>query len=147
MSAALLDVNVLIALAWPQHVHHAAAHRWFASKARGAWATCAITQLAFVRISSNPKIIPEAVAPRSAHAALAALTSLSGHVYWETLPSPAGVASLNAVPVVGHRQVTDAYLIDVARHHGGLLVTFDKAMLTLAQAVDMKAAGRVVVIA
>ena len=143
----LLDVNVLIALAWPQLVHHAAAHRWFESKSRGAWATCAITQLAFVRISSNPRIITEAVAPRSAHAALAQLINLPGHVYWEALPPPASSASLAAVPVVGHRQVTDAYLIDRARHHGGSLVTFDKAMLALAGAVDKKAPGRVVVIA
>jgi hypothetical protein len=26
----LLDVNVLLALAWPTHVYHLAAHRWFA---------------------------------------------------------------------------------------------------------------------
>ena len=147
MSASLLDVNVLIALAWPQHVHHAAAHRWFESNSRGAWATCAITQLAFVRISSNPRIIPEAVAPRCAHAALAQLIKLPDHVYWEVLPPPASSAALTAVPVVGHRQVTDAYLIDLARHHGGSLVTFDKAMLTLAEVVDKKAPGRVVVIA
>jgi len=143
----LLDVNVLIALAWPQHVHHAAAHRWFESKSRGAWATCAITQLAFVRISSNPRIIPEAVSPRSAHAALAQLITLPDHIYWELLPSPASSVSLMAVPVVGHRQVTDAYLIDLARHHGGSLVTFDKAMLTLAAAMGKKAPGPVVVIA
>lgn len=146
MSAALLDVNVLIALAWPQHVHHAAAHRWFDSKSRGAWATCAITQLAFVRISSNPKIIPEAVAPRSAHAALCALTGLRGHVYWEALPAPAQCATLKAVSMVGHLQVTDAYLLDLARHHVGRLITFDKGLLALAMAVDRKSASRVVLI-
>ena len=147
MSASLLDVNVLIALAWPQHVHHAAAHRWFDAKSRGAWATCAITQLAFVRISSNPKIIPEAVSPRSAHATLDELIALPGHAYWEALPAPSECAALRAVPVVGHRQVTDAYLIDVARHHAGRLVTFDKAILALAAAVDKKYAARVSLIA
>ena len=49
--------------------------------------------------------------------------------------------------MVGHRQVTDAYLIDVARHHAGRLVTFDKAMLTLAAAVGEKYAARVSLIA
>lgn len=146
MSASLLDANVLIALAWPQHVHHVAAHRWFDSKSRGAWATCAITQLAFVRISSNPKIIPEAATPRSAHAVLNELVTLPGHVYWEALPSPAGCEALKAVPVVGHRQVTDAYLIDLARHHAGRLVTFDKAMLALAATVDKSYAARVALI-
>jgi predicted nucleic acid-binding protein len=55
MSAFLLDTNLLIALAWPQHVHHGEAHAWFGKVARGAWATCPITQLGFIRISSNPK--------------------------------------------------------------------------------------------
>ena len=147
MSAALLDVNVLIALAWPQHVHHPAAHRWFDSNARGAWATCAITQLAFVRISSNPKIIPEAVAPRSAHAVLCDLVRLPGHVYWESLPSPAACATLAAVSMVGHLQVTDAYLLDLVRHHVGRLITFDKGLFTLAAAIDKKLAARVLMIA
>ena len=147
MTAVLLDVNVLIALAWPQHVHHAAAHRWFDSNSRGAWATCAITQLAFVRISSNPKIIPEAVAPRSAHAVLCDLVQLPGHAYWESLPAPAACTTLAAVSMVGHLQVTDAYRLDLARHHDGGLITFDKGVLALAAAVDKKLAARVVVIA
>jgi predicted nucleic acid-binding protein len=29
--SSLLDVNVLLALAWPNHVHHAASRTWFAS--------------------------------------------------------------------------------------------------------------------
>jgi hypothetical protein len=58
----LLDTNLLIALAWPQHIHHAQAHAWFGKTGHQAWATCPITQLGFVRISSNAKIIPAAVA-------------------------------------------------------------------------------------
>lgn len=147
MSAALLDVNVLIALAWPQHVHHAAAHRWFAARGRGAWATCALTQLAFVRISSNPKIIDAAVAPTAANAALVQIASLSGHQYWENLPPPAGAAALSSVAVAGHRQVTDAYLIALAVHHRGRLVTFDKAVPALAAALGNEPASRVLLLA
>lgn len=43
MKAALLDINVLLALAWPSHQHHAAAHGWFARESRHGWATCAFT--------------------------------------------------------------------------------------------------------
>jgi len=50
MPVHLLDVNVLIALGWPNHKHHASAHRWFSSIAAGGWATCPLTQCAFVRI-------------------------------------------------------------------------------------------------
>lgn len=66
MSVGLLDINVLIALAWPAHVHHAPAHDWFLRHHHHGWATCPLTQLRFVRISSNPRIILEAVSPRQA---------------------------------------------------------------------------------
>ena len=59
----LLDINLLIALAWPSHVHHRQAHAWFAENAPSGWATCPFTQCGFVRISSNPQIIPEADSP------------------------------------------------------------------------------------
>ena len=63
MSVGLLDANMLIALAWPSHVHHREAHEWFAANQSAGWATCPLTRCAFVRVSSNPKIIPEAVVP------------------------------------------------------------------------------------
>lgn len=44
-SVALLDLNVLLALAWPTHEHHEPAHAWFARhKQRGLWATCSSTR-------------------------------------------------------------------------------------------------------
>jgi len=54
----LLDINVLLAIAWPQHVHHARVKRWLlAQTARGklSIATCPLTQLGFLRISMNIK--------------------------------------------------------------------------------------------
>lgn len=45
MTAYLLDVDVLLALLWPEHEFHDAAQRWFASTGSGHWATTAITQL------------------------------------------------------------------------------------------------------
>ena len=51
---ALLDVNVLVALFDPAHVHHEAAHAWFGTHRRQRWATCALTENAFVRVVSNP---------------------------------------------------------------------------------------------
>lgn len=54
MTAILLDTNVLLALAWPNHQHHGTAQRWFKREAPRGWATCALTQLGFVRLSSNP---------------------------------------------------------------------------------------------
>jgi hypothetical protein len=47
----LLDVNVLLAWAWPTHIYHGAAHRGFPGVASSGWASCPLTQLRFVRLS------------------------------------------------------------------------------------------------
>jgi hypothetical protein len=58
MKVALLDTNVLLALAWPNHQHHGPAHTWFAQHAKKGRATCAFTQLGFIRLLSTPPAIP-----------------------------------------------------------------------------------------
>jgi len=70
MKRALPDVNVLLVLTWPDHQHHAAAQAWFRREGRQGWAPCDLTQLSFVRLSSNPTFTPAsarppAVAPRA----------------------------------------------------------------------------------
>lgn len=115
MKTSLLDVNMLIALAWPSHVHHRQAHAWFSQNAARGWATCPLTQCAFVRISSNPKIIPEAVTPREALALLSQMTGMKTHTFWK---DEIGILDKH-VPsglLVGHRQITDAYLLGLAIH-------------------------------
>ncbi|MEO8103827.1 MAG: TA system VapC family ribonuclease toxin [Betaproteobacteria bacterium] len=129
--AYLLDVNVLIALAWPQHVHHKAAHVWFDQAGCKRWASCPLTQLAFVRISSNAKIITNAVSPRAAMQALAQMTALSGHQFWPDDLPLGGLASFSRASLVGHRQVTDAYLLEIARHRQGILATLDGGIADL----------------
>ena len=132
MTRYLLDTNVLIALAWPQHIHHASAHAWFGSTGHTAWATCPITQLGFVRISSNPKIIAQAVTPRDAMAMLARIVALPGHEFWADDIAPATEAVFSNPGLVGHRQVTDGYLLALARHRAGRLATFDQGVRHLA---------------
>ncbi len=127
----LLDVNVLIALAWPNHVHHAAAHAWFASVSGEGWATCSITEVGFVRVSANAAAIPTAVSPIEAGKVLGAMTALPGHTFW---PDATRLIQSDAIPlsyVTGHRQVTDAHLIALGDAHGGRVATFDRRMLTL----------------
>lgn len=122
MTVALLDTNVLLALAWPNHQHHEAAHQWFHQEAGLGWATCALTQLGFVRLSSNPAYTPEAVAPGEAAALLARMTSHPQHQFWAELPA---VDADTLRHSIGHQQVMDAYLVRLARAHAGRLVTFD----------------------
>jgi uncharacterized protein len=130
----LLDTNVLIALAWPQHVHHGKAHEWFRQVGRKAWATCPFTQVAFMRISSNPKIIPDAVSPREALQVLKQIVAVSGHQFWSDDLSPTEAAVFSSVALVGHRQVTDAYLLALAQHRRGKLATFDSGVAELISA-------------
>ena len=131
MSIHLLDTNVLIALAWPQHVHHAQAHDWFAATGRHDWASCPLTQLGFIRISSNPAIIPDAVGPRDALSVLNRIISLPGHHFWPDIMAPASTAVFNSLALVGHRQITDAYLLALAQHHKGVLATLDRGIAEL----------------
>jgi uncharacterized protein len=133
VSAHLLDTNVLIALAWPQHVHHAKAHEWFQGVGHGGWATCPVTQAAFIRISSNPKIIADAVTPRAALQVLQKIVAISGHRFWADDVAPAEAKIFTSAALVGHRQVTDAYLVALVQHHKGKLATFDRGVAELIQ--------------
>ncbi len=77
----LLDVNVLVALAWPTHMHHATAHAWFSQHGSRAFATCTLTQLGFVRISMNPVVVGEAVTAVDALRLAAQIAALPGHTF------------------------------------------------------------------
>lgn len=122
MKLALLDVNVLLALAWPNHQHHGRAHEWFFRESGNGWATCALTQLAFVRLSSNPSYTSAAVTPPVAASLLIALALHDKHQFWSDLPPVAVDVFTRAL---GHQQVTDAYLVRLAERYGGRVVTFD----------------------
>ncbi|MDZ7669431.1 MAG: type II toxin-antitoxin system VapC family toxin [Gammaproteobacteria bacterium] len=128
MTARLLDVNVLVALTWPTHVHHLAARTWFDRESAAGWATCPITQLGFVRVSSNPKAIPDAVRPQQAIAMFQQMTRLPGHRFWPDDVPVTATGPFASLSLVGHRQVTDAYLVALARHHGGKLATLDRGV-------------------
>jgi hypothetical protein len=130
VTVGLLDVNMLIALTWPTHVHHLPAHAWFAENSPSGWATCPLTQCAFVRISSNRRIIPEAVTPREALALLEEVVRQESHTIWQ---DDIGVLD-DRIPselLVGHRQITDAYLLGLAIRNEGRLVTLDTGISEL----------------
>ncbi|MBP7828351.1 MAG: VapC toxin family PIN domain ribonuclease [Kiritimatiellae bacterium] len=131
MRPALLDVNLLIALAWPSHVHHEPAHRWFAGNERFGWATCPLTQLAFVRLSSNSRIIEDAVLPQEALAVMKRIILLPHHVFWTDDLDPSALADGPFARIGSHRQVTDAYLLALAAARQGRLATLDRGMAAL----------------
>lgn len=132
MTTSLLDVNVLIALLWPAHEHHDAAHRWFAARGRARWATCPLTQMAFVRIVSNPAFSEDALSPVEALALLARNMAHPGHEFWPDDLDLMRALGPSAARLQGHRQLTDAYLLGLARRRGRALASFDLGLRELA---------------
>jgi toxin-antitoxin system PIN domain toxin len=128
----LPDINVLLALAWSSHPHHDAAHEWFSREASGGWATCLLTQTAFLRLSLNPQIVSVAVDCRVAMNLLQGLVAHPQHTYIEAAPALTAAPFDELVPrIMGYRQVSDATLLHFARAHGLKLVTFDQAMASI----------------
>jgi toxin-antitoxin system PIN domain toxin len=124
----LLDVNLLVALAWPNHVHHTAALAWFRRNQGAGWATCPLTQSGFVRVSSNPSMVSEARSPQEAIQLLRRIVALPHHVFWHDDVSVASSEFVDEVRLVGYRQVTDAHLLALAQQRGGRLATLDGKM-------------------
>lgn len=119
----LLDGNVLVALVGATHVHHAAAQRWFASQ-RQPFATCPITQGTLIRLLMS-------LGELRAEEATQVLAGLSAHPRHRFWPDSIGYGEVMWTGVMGQRQVTDAYLAALARHHRGRLVTFDRGLASL----------------
>jgi uncharacterized protein len=124
--ANLLDVNLLVALFHPRHIHHEVAHSWFAEHVDEGWATCPITLNGACRVLSNPAagLAGARVSEVATH--LRHFCQSPRHQFW-----PASVSvldeSLFALEYLhGHKQITDAYLLGMAIRNGGRLVTFDR---------------------
>lgn len=135
---ALLDVNALVALVWDSHVHHAAIRRWFRSRGGNDWATCTVTESGFVRVSSNPRVLPSPVSVDEARRALSLLRQATGHRFLANDVSP---CDDDVGAIAGHSQVTDAVLVTLARRQGMRLVTFDSAAATLGTKGDVELLG------
>lgn len=124
--AALLDVNVLIALFDPVHIHHEPAHAWFARHGDAGWATCPLTENALVRILSNPAYPGRRTTLDDAIQRLDRFCSSGHHVFWPEDQSIRDAALFSPVHIVGHRQITDVYLLALAVRRDGRLATFDR---------------------
>jgi len=127
----LLDVNVLIAAIWPTHESHSTVQQWLGRHAGDGWATCPLTQAAFVRIVSNPAFSPNALTSRDALALLDANLRHATHHFWEDEISLLAAVELFAERLVGHQQISNAYLLGLAIHKKGKLATLDQGVLAL----------------
>lgn len=127
-SIALLDVNVLVALVDPDHVHHDLAHDWFADEGARGWATCPLTENGFIRVISNPAYGLDGFRPDAVARILATFIDSPHHACWADDISLANTALFDLSLAAGHRQLTDIYLLGLAVRQNGRLATFDKTI-------------------
>jgi toxin-antitoxin system PIN domain toxin len=120
----LLDVNVLIAMLDAAHVGHAAASRWLARELKHGWASCPLTQNGCIRVMSQPAY-PGTLAAAEVAGRLAEAARDTSHTFWPDDVSLLEEGLLDWQHVLGHRQVTDNYLLALAVRHQGRFVTFD----------------------
>lgn len=124
----LLDVNVLIALIDPGHVAHDDAHEWFVAVGQNSWATCPITENGVIRILGNPKYPNSPGSPAAIVNIVQRLRALPGHNFWSDEISLADEAFVDPSKILTSGQVTDTYLLALAKKHGAKLATFDRKL-------------------
>lgn len=129
----LPDVNVLVALTNPAHVHHAQAHRWLSTIER--FATTPVTENGLVRLLLNSAVTGQHV---SGQQAIGILTGLRADKRASFLPDDSSLASprIDVVGLAGHRQATDFHLVNLAGRHEATLVTFDRRITQALVASD-----------
>ena len=116
----LLDANVLIALSVTDHEHHEAARTWLGRRRR--FATSPSTQGSLTRFVVRVSTVDHAIE------ALRLLAANPRHEFW---PDAAPYDDNTLRGVVGHRQVTDAYLAEQCLIRGARLATFDQGLAVL----------------
>lgn len=124
---ALLDVNLLVALFDPDHIHHTLAHDWFTDHRSAGWATCAMTENGFVRVLANPNY-GAGMRVTDLITRLRQFCSSGGHVFWPDAASMRDDRLFKPSLIRGHRQLTDVYLLGLAVKQGGCLATFDRTI-------------------
>lgn len=117
----LLDVNLLMALLWENHEQHGKARAWF--KKVTSFATCPVVQLGFARISAH-SLLGYGMTPEMAFGILRQLLADPRHTF---VPDDLSCDDrvLRTDLMAGVNQITDRYLVALARQHGLALATLD----------------------
>jgi len=120
----LLDGNLLVALAIDSHVFHDRAQRWFDSQTE-PFATCTITEGTLLRVHMT---VAQNNSATAAWSVLEAIHAMPDHFFWNDGFS---YRELSFAGLTGSKQITDAWLAELARRHGAQLATLDTALASL----------------
>lgn len=126
MSIGLLDVNMLLALFDPRHVHHEPAQRWFETEGRRGWASCPLTENGFIRIASQPSYPSSPGNTTVVRELLTEFCRHSRHTFWPDSATLRDDKLFCSGALVGSHHLTDVYLLGLAVQHHGRLITFDR---------------------
>jgi len=124
----LLDVNVLVALFDPSHIHHEVAHGWFGENRDHGWATCPITENGFLRVVTNPAYPGRRTSVADAAERFRRFLESRHHTFWPDAVSLVDSERVALAHVTGHNELTDTYLLALTVRHHGRLVTFDRRL-------------------
>jgi toxin-antitoxin system PIN domain toxin len=125
VSVALLDVNVLVALCDGGHTEHDLAHHWLGQNKKQGWATCPLTINGCVRILSSPAYRATKQTPAEVASVLRDACDTADHHFWPDSVSLLDDTLFKMSAIVGHKNITDAYLLGLAVRNHGRLATFD----------------------
>jgi toxin-antitoxin system PIN domain toxin len=128
----MLDVNVLLAIAWPNHPFHRPARQWFSGASASGWGTCQLTEAGFIRLCCNPSVMPEPCRPASAGSLLQALKRHGQYRYVHDAELSPEILLQVLGRCLGHQQVNDAFLVALAASAGVQLATYDRRLAALA---------------
>lgn len=121
----LLDGSVLVAMSLNGHPHHNRVHAWLASVSNDHFATCPVTEGTLLRLHMQQAY------DQTAGAAWIVLSDLHAHprhVFW---PENFSYTEISPTRLTGYRQITDAWLAELAKRKDAKLATLDEPLSAL----------------
>jgi len=128
MKRFLPDVNTLLALLDPMHLHHEAAHHWYASQSPLRIMLCSHVENGVIRVASQPKYPNCLGTGARVRQALANFTRQVKAESCDTEVSLLDDGILLKPELLTPSRVTDLYLLALAAANGIRLATFDQRL-------------------
>jgi len=118
----LLDGNVIVALLIDTHPHYQRATTWFSTLIDPV-VTCAVTEGTYLRLHM------QMAADRSARAAWQSLADFQANPRHRFIDDGFSYEHVSNKGIQGHKQVTDAWLAQLARRQNIMLATLDARLV------------------
>ncbi len=121
----LLDGNVLVAMSLAGHPHHSRVHSWLGTISDDTFATCPLTEGTLLRIHMQQ------ANDKTAEAAWKVLQNLRAHPKHTFWPENFSYTEISPTRLTANRQITDAWLAELAKRKDGKLATLDEPLSAL----------------